>query len=67
MAVGLELSFSVDNDVFEFSAATRPEDLADQLKLIATKLEYPGWHAASVVRAKALASAPNMTVMLCRR
>ncbi|MFZ1478378.1 MAG: insulinase family protein [Sphingorhabdus sp.] len=53
----LELSFSVDNDAFEFSAATRPEDLADQLKLIATKLEYPGWHAASVERAKALASA----------
>lgn len=52
----LELSFNVDNDAFEFSAATRPQDLADQLTLIATQLEYPGWNAAPVERAKALAA-----------
>lgn len=52
----IELSFSVDNDAFEYSASTRPEDLADQLKLIATKLDYPGWNEAAVKRAKALAS-----------
>jgi zinc protease len=52
----IELSFSVDNDAFEWSATTRPEDLADQLTLIATKMQYPGWQAAPVERAKAIAS-----------
>jgi zinc protease len=51
----LELTFGVDNDAFEFSATTRGEDLADQLKLIATKMEYPGWQAPPVERAKAIA------------
>ncbi len=51
----IELSFNVDNDAFEFSSTTRPADLADQLKLIATKLENPGWQPAAVERAKAFA------------
>ena len=51
----IELSFGIDSDAFEFSSTTRPDDLADQLKLIATKLEYPGWDPAPVARAKALA------------
>jgi zinc protease len=51
----IELSFTVDNDAFEFSSTTRRADLADQLKLIATKLEYPGWQPAAVERAKAFA------------
>lgn len=51
----LELSFAVDNDAFEFSATTRPEDLADQLTLIATQMTHPGWLAAPVERAKSLA------------
>ncbi len=51
----IELNFSIDDDAFEFGANTRPDDLADQLTLIATKLEYPGWDAAPVERAKALA------------
>ncbi len=51
----IELNFSVDDDAFEFGANTRPDDLADQLTLIATKLEHPGWDAAPVERAKALA------------
>lgn len=53
----LELSFNLDNDAFEFSSTTRPPDLADQLMLIATKLDSPGWNAAPVTRARALASA----------
>ena len=53
----LELSFSVDNDAFEWTAVTRPEDLADQLTLIATKMQNPGWQPAPVERAKAIASA----------
>lgn len=52
----IELSFAVDNDAFEWSATTRPEDLADQLTLIATKMQYPGWQAAPVERAKAIAA-----------
>lgn len=51
----IELNFAVDNDAFEFSASTRPEDLADQLKLIAIKMENPGWDAAPLEREKALA------------
>ena len=52
----IELNFSVDDNAFEFAANTRPDDLADQLTLIATKLEHPGWDAAPVERAKALAT-----------
>lgn len=51
----LELTFGVDNDAFEWTATTRTQDLADQLTLIATKLDAPGWQAAPVERAKALA------------
>ncbi len=52
----IELNFSIDDDAFEFGANTRPDDLADQLTLIATKMEYPGWDPAPVERAKALAT-----------
>jgi zinc protease len=52
----LELTFGVDYNAFEFSATTRREDLADQLKLIATKMEFPGWQTAPVERAKAIAA-----------
>ncbi len=51
----IELSFGIDSDAFEFSANTRADDLADQLRLIATKLEHPGWDPLPVARAKALA------------
>lgn len=52
----IELTFNVDRDAFEFSATTRPQDMADQLTLIATKLSNPGWQSAPVERAKALAA-----------
>ena len=52
----IELNFAIDDDAFEFAANTRPDDLADQLTLIATKLEHPGWDTAPVERAKALAT-----------
>lgn len=51
----IEMNFAVDDDAFEFAANTRPDDLADQLTLLATKLEHPGWDPAPVERAKALA------------
>lgn len=53
----IDMDFDVDNDAFQISADTRPQDLADQLRLIATKLEYPGWDAAPVERMKAVAIA----------
>jgi zinc protease len=49
------LDFGIDNDAFQFSSTTRPEDMADQLTLIAAKLEHPGWDPAPVERAKAVA------------
>lgn len=51
----IELNFSIDDDAFEFEANTRTDDLTDQLILIATKLDHPGWDAAPVERAKELA------------
>lgn len=51
----IELGFNVDNDAFEYSASTRPEDLFDQLRLIATKMENPNWDSAPLEREKALA------------
>ena len=57
MTIGrrIGLDFSIDHDAFQFAATTRTEDLADQLRLIATKLEHPGWDQSPVKRAKALA------------
>ncbi len=51
----IELNFGIDSNAFEFSANTRADDLADQLRLIATKLEQPGWDPLPVERAKSLA------------
>jgi zinc protease len=51
----IELSFNVDNDAFEFSSTTRPDDMADQMQLIAAKLVHPGWQPSAVERAKAFA------------
>jgi zinc protease len=53
----IDLSFGIDSDAFQFSAVTRPEDLADQLKLIAAKIEFPGWDPLPVERMKAEAIA----------
>lgn len=51
----IELGFNVDNDAFELAATTRPEDLVDQLRLIAAKMEHPNWDSAPLEREKALA------------
>ncbi len=45
--------FAIEDDAFEFSAQTRPEDLEDQLHLFAAKLAGPRWDKAPVIRAKA--------------
>ena len=49
------LGFAVENDAFSFTAATRPDDLADQLKLFAAMLSSPKWDEAPIRRAKAAA------------
>ncbi|NJS15049.1 MAG: insulinase family protein, partial [Sphingopyxis sp.] len=46
------LNFAVEDNGFEWSAEARPSDLADQLRLIATKLHSPGWDPAPVERLK---------------
>ncbi len=51
----MQLSFRTDSDAFEISSVTRPTDMADQMLLIATKLEYPGWDQTVVERTKGLA------------
>ncbi|MBA4748423.1 MAG: insulinase family protein [Sphingopyxis sp.] len=48
----IQLNFAVEDNGFEWSAETRPADLADQLRLIAAKLAQPGWDPAPVERLK---------------
>ncbi len=48
------LDFAIDDDAFMFGALTTPADLADQLKLIAAKLNTPGWDPNPVARARAV-------------
>lgn len=49
------LSFGIGDDAFSFTGQTRKEDLEDQLKLIAAKLQSPGWDPKPVARARAIA------------
>ncbi len=47
--------FAIEDAAFEFSADTRPADLADQLYLFAAKFAMPRWDVNPVLRAKAAA------------
>jgi zinc protease len=47
--------FDIKDAVFTFEAATREEDLADQLYLFAAKLALPRWDAGPIQRATATA------------
>ncbi|MCB2048095.1 MAG: insulinase family protein [Novosphingobium sp.] len=51
----LGFDFEVKDAAFEFSAETRPADLADQLYLFAAKLALPRWDENPVQRARAAA------------
>ena len=53
----IDMGFNIDSDAFQFSAVTRTDDMADQLRLIAAKMEFPGWDPAPVERMKAEAIA----------
>lgn len=46
----MQLNFAIDDDAFELSAESKPEDFDDQLRLIAGKLATPRWDAAPVER-----------------
>ncbi len=47
------MSLSTGDDAFEMQAVTRPADLKDQLRLIATELEFPRWDPTVIERLKA--------------
>ncbi|WP_156840316.1 M16 family metallopeptidase [Novosphingobium aquimarinum] len=47
--------FDVEDAAFQFTAETRPADLADQLYLFAAKLALPRWDENPFLRAKAAA------------
>ena len=55
IATGRRMGFDFDvrDAAFEFTAETRPADLADQLYLFAAKLALPRWDENPVIRAKA--------------
>ena len=46
--------FAMDDDAFVMGGTTSAEDLADQLRLLATKINTPGWDPNPVARAKAV-------------
>jgi zinc protease len=48
------LSFGIDDDAFVLAGTTTAADLADQLKLIAAKLQSPAWDPKPVERARAV-------------
>lgn len=51
----IAMDFGIGDDAFVIAGQTSPADLADQLRLIATKLEVPGWDPRPVARARAMA------------
>jgi zinc protease len=51
------LDFGIDDDAFTLGAMSSPADYADQLRLMAAKLAFPGWDPAPVARARAAALA----------
>jgi zinc protease len=53
----ISMDFGVGDDAFVIAGQTSPADLVDQLRLIAAKLETPGWDAKPIARARALAIA----------
>ena len=48
-------NFEVQDGSYQFSAETRPADLADQLYIFAAKLDLPRWDTNPFLRAKAAA------------
>ncbi len=49
----MDLDFGVDDDAFELSGETNPQDLKDQMRLMAAQLSAPAWDPQPVHRVKA--------------
>jgi zinc protease len=49
----INMGVGTAEDAFVMNAETRAPDLADQLKLLAAKLEFPGWDPLPINRARA--------------
>ncbi len=49
----ISLDFNIEDDAFILRGTTRPADLDDQLKLMATQFAFPRWDAAPVSRIRA--------------
>ncbi len=49
----INITFESADDAFVMRAQTRQSDLADQLRLMASKLAFPRWDAAPVARTRA--------------
>ena len=49
----INLGFAITEDAFILNGETRAADLSDQLRLMALKLDKPGWDPAPVTRARA--------------
>ena len=47
------MDFDIGDDAFQLGAVSSPADYADQLRLMATKLQFPNWDPAPVERARA--------------
>lgn len=50
----LGLEFDLADDAFVLRSRTNATDLADELKLMAEKLAFPGWDAAPIARVRAV-------------
>jgi zinc protease len=48
----MNISFGVDENALVLAGVTNAEDLPDQLRLLATKLDYPRWDASQFARLK---------------
>jgi zinc protease len=53
----IQLQFGIGEDAFSIAGLTSPADYPEELRLIAAKLEHPGWDPAPVLRARATALA----------
>jgi zinc protease len=49
----INASFDIGDAAFQLRAQTRPADLTDQLRLLATQITFPRWDPAPVQRARA--------------
>ena len=49
----MSMAFAIGDDAFVLRGATRAADLDDQLRLMATKLQFPRWDNAPVERVRA--------------